>query len=88
MRGLADAYEVPWEALVLAASGQLSLPLSETVAALRDQHLEDRIENLDTLLTSGEKGQLEMYLGYLRFLQDRQDVLSVQPRTGGPPGQR
>ena len=75
--GMAEAYEVPWEALVLAASGQLPLPLSETAATLRDQHLEDRTEQLEIRLTSEEKYQLEMYLGYLRFVQDRQDVLSV-----------
>ena len=81
--GMADAYEVPWEALVLAYSGQLSLPLSETAAALRDQHLEDRTERFDIPLTSGEKRQLEMFLGYLRFVQDRQDVLSVQRAQEG-----
>ena len=85
---MADVYEVPWEALVLAASGQLSLPLSETTAALRDQHLDDRTERWDILLTSQEKRLLEMHLGYLRFVQDRQDVLSVLEGTGGPPEQR
>ena len=80
--------EAGLEALVLARSGQLSLALSATAAALRDQHLEDRTESWDIPLRSQEKHQLEMYLGYLRFVQDRQDVRSVVESTGGPPGQR
>ncbi len=86
--GMADAYEVPWEVVVLAVSGQMPLPLFETAAALRDQHLEDRTEKLDTPLTSQEKRQLEMYLGYLRFVQDRQGVLSAPDAAGGSPGKR
>ena len=74
--GLAYAYEVPWEGLILALSGQLTL-ISDAVFEVRDQRILNRTDMLDTPITPEEKSQLIMYLAYIRFVQDRQDMLAA-----------
>ena len=77
---IADAYEVPWEALVLTLSGQLSLPLAAASLVYRDRRVQERTEDLGFRLTPDEKRQLTSYLGYLRFIADREGLLATTER--------
>ena len=66
LRKLANAYDVPWEALVIAQRGQLPMALAATVV----QNIggdEKREERFSKRVTPAEKQQLELFFGYLRF---------------------
>lgn len=63
---LAEAYDVPWEALVIAQRGQLPMALVASVAQIAVRG-EKREERFTKRVTPAEKQQLEIFFGYLRF---------------------
>ena len=62
---LARCYNVPWEALVIAQSGQL--PMALAASAIQAPRQANRTEKFTKRVTNEEKRQLEMFLGYLRI---------------------
>lgn len=65
LRSLASCYSVPWQALVIAQSGQL--PMALVASAIQAPKQGDRRERFTRRVTYEEKRQLEMFLGYLRI---------------------
>lgn len=61
---LARCYNVPWQALVIAQSGQL--PMALAASDLESPKRGDKAERFTIRVTTAEKRQLEMFLGYLR----------------------
>ena len=76
LHSLANAYDVPWEALVIAQRGQLPMALIASVVQSTGRG-EKREERFTRRVTPAEKRQLEMFFGYLRF--------TLQFTGSGPP---
>ena len=68
LRRLANIYEVPWEALVMAQRGQLPMALAGARGLLRDRG-NLREERFQRRVTIEEKRKLDLYLDFLRFEQ-------------------
>ena len=70
---LARGYQAPWEALVIARSGQIPLALSRAMFEPLDPGTR-RSETFTQRVTPREKRELTIFLDYLRFAQIPEEV--------------